>query len=596
MNNTSRVIRHPRSKWSKYDIAVVVPCYDEWIDVLDTIYSAAIEAWKVASNIAIFLVINNPLDCDEEILQSNKRTANLIIDILRNNDLWHKRVSWYDYQQRLRIQKIRELDVDVWLIDCYTRKNAPEVCNVWYARDVGTRSILSFLEDESSIIAHTDADCKLLKWYFKKIEEWFFSWEQEIQISTWEVMYKFKESESEIKKQIIWIEQLEWDLKMFGKNHLDDVWYKRIIRDFTVGAHMQFTQRLFKEVGGFEQIGWGEDITFWMKAQKLWYITHNINAWISTLCRPSDRTEEWHGFWFAIKRKWHHDKYQTLMDGPFYNAILNSCIEVFQQCHESDNFTETLFSSNMSNIFNDSELSIFSDIYEKYIWGQEMKKLYITDLMEYLLATLRQELRKKYPMKALPDIISEANAIIDEDKTFKKFAKGMKVPDISSIEFNLSWSDEDRDAVLKSYCECGKQKIHAYILLKKTIDFLRCFVSEIEKLKAKSEWQEIKLWDRYNSPQDLYIEMFVFIKKYWTKIFCNLTVNISGWETLKKTIMLIEKMFSDGDVDAKYMVQISDLDDLLLSLNETHWFQFPNIEDSFDMQDFLRQFIIVDQD
>jgi len=188
MNNTSRVIRHPRSKWSKYDIAVVVPCYDEWIDVLDTIYSAAIEAWKVASNIAIFLVINNPLDCDEEILQSNKRTANLIIDILRNNNLWHKKVSWYDYQQRLRIQKIRELDVDVWLIDCYTRKNAPEVCNVWYARDVGTRSILSFLEDESSIIAHTDADCKLLKWYFKKIEEWFFSWKQEIQISTWEVM------------------------------------------------------------------------------------------------------------------------------------------------------------------------------------------------------------------------------------------------------------------------------------------------------------------------------------------------------------------------------------------------------------------------
>jgi len=581
---------HPQFKSKKYDIAVVVPCYDEWIGVLDTIYSAAIEAWKVASNIAIFLVVNNSLDPDEEILQSNKQTAKLVIDILNNNHLGHKKVSWYDYQQRLKIKKIRGLDIDVWLVDCYTPRNAPEVCNVWYARNIGTHSILSFLEDESSIIAHTDADCKLLKWYFQRMEESYFFWENNVEISTWERRFIFENSQLETRKQITWIEEIEADLSMFGKNHLDSLWNKKIRTNFTPGSHMHFTKKVFQEVWWFENMAWAEDVTFGMNAQKLWYEIHRINSWIDTLCRPSDRTEEWHGFWFAIMRKWYHDKYKTLIDGPFYNAILNASIEVFQQCHESDDFAETLFDSDMNNVFNRSELSVFSDIYEKYMWGEEMKKYSIIEILPYLLATLRQELRNKYPMKPLPDIINEANTIIDTDETFKKFAKRMGVPDISNIEFNLSWNDEDRDAILESYCESGKQKIHAYILLKKTIDFLRCFVFEIENLKETSDWRDIDLWERYASPQEIYIEMFVFVKKYWTKIFCNLTVNISGWETLEKTVMLVEKMFSDGNIDDAYMVKISDLDDLLLSLNENYWCNFPSLRDTFNMKDFLRQF------
>lgn len=591
MNNTSRVIIHPQFKEKKYDIAVVVPCYNEWVWVLDTIYSAAIEASKVKSNIAIFLVINNPLGCDEEILRENKKTARLVVDIIKDQELGHKKVSWYDYQQRIRIQKIRELNLDVWLVDCYTSRNAPKVCNVWYARNVGTHSILPFLEDESSVIAHTDADCKLLKWYFKRMEESYFSVENNVEISTWERRFVFEKSQWDMKKQIAWIEELESDLSMFGRNHLDQLWSRKIRTNFTPGSHMQFTKKVFQAVWWFENMSWAEDVTFGMNAQKIWYEIHRINSWIDTLCRPSDRTEEWHGFWFDIIRKWCHDKHQTLMDGPFYNAILNSCIEMFQQCHESDNFTDALLNSKMNETFTRSELSVFSEIYEKYMWGKEIKKYSIIEILPYLLATLRQELRKKYPMKPLPDIIAQTNTIIDGDETFKKFAEKMQAPDISNINFDIPENNGDWDQLLEAYCEAGKEKIHAYTLLKMTIDFLRCFVIQIEELKKRS-WEDIDLWENYTSPQDIYIYMYIFVNKYWKKIFSNLIISICHWETVKKTVKFIDTMFSNWDIDVKYIAQLSNLDDLLISLNEKYWCNFPKIKDSFHMSDFSSKYEI----
>jgi len=47
------------------------------------------------------------------------------------------------------------------------------VCNVGYARDIGTKSLLPYLKADDSVITHTDADCTLLKNYISVIEAYF---------------------------------------------------------------------------------------------------------------------------------------------------------------------------------------------------------------------------------------------------------------------------------------------------------------------------------------------------------------------------------------------------------------------------------------
>lgn len=620
MNEVTRVVVHPSNKNAKHDISLVVPCYDEWTWVLDTLYTAAIEAERSGCKIAVFLVVNNKANCNPDILEENKRTAKLAVDIMRWKQLWHKQQSGYYYGQRKKIERIRNSGITVWLVDCYTEKNAPEECNVWYARDVWTRSILDFLQNDNCIIAHTDADCRLERNYFRDLEEYYFAfrasipticWEtdedierrkrervimmfqlEDVQITTWNTSYVFEKWEEETRKKIAWVERYERLIRIFLKGDNFDTWSDGKTTNYTPGSHHQYRRGIFKEVWWYKQIGWAEDVTFWMKAQQLWHTIHNISAHISTLCRPSERTVEWHGFWFEMIRKWQGVKEMVLTDTVDYLRTLWKVQEILQECHKSDDFRASMLDSGLIGIFSMQVIRELISTYEEYAWWEDMKEYDINGILTSLHSAVRNELRKIFPRKPLYEVVWEAMEAIDNDTLLSWIAEQLDVISLDVVKIELPKNETDED-VIRGLCKCASHKIYAYHLLKSALNYLGIFFLAYQEFQERYKDEEIDLKKYgFDSLDELYMEVVSFIIRYWQKIIANLLVEVTVWDDLDKVIERIEWMFEKWKIDEDYIKKIEDMDGALNELNEKYDGAFLNMWYYFSAEDFGKRYEI----
>jgi len=618
MTEISRVVVHPSKKDAKHDISLVVPCYDEWMWVLDTLYTAAIEAGRSNCKVAVFLVVNNKANCTPELLEENKRTAKLVIDAIRGKDLWHKRESGYYYEERKKIERIRNSGITVWLVDCYSERNAPDECNVWYARDVWTRSILDFLQNDNCVIAHTDADCRLERNYFRDLEEYYFafkrtiptiSWEtdedierrkrekqimmfqlEDVQITTWDTSFVFEKWEDDTRKRVAWVERYERLMKIFLKGDSFDTWSNGKSTHYTPGSHHQYRRWIFKEIWWYKQIGGAEDVTFWMKAQKLWHTIHNISAHISTLCRPSDRTVEWHWFWFEMIRKWTGIKEAVLTDTVDYLKTLWWVERILQECHRSDDFRTAMLSSQIVWIFPTDVIEELISIYEEYSWWEDMKEYDIMWVLVSLRSTARNALRKIFPREPLYKVVWEAMEAIDNDTLLSGIAEQLKVVNIDAVKIQLPDNETDED-IIRGFCKCASYKIYTYHLLKSAFNYLGIFFLAYQDFQEKHKDEEIglkKYW--FDSVDELYMGVVTFVIQYWQKMIANLLVETTVWDDLDRVVKMIEIMFKKWKIDEDYIKKIEDMDGALEELNEKYDGAFLNMWHFFSAEDFTRRY------
>jgi len=593
MSEVSRVITHPSVKWSQHDIVVVIPCYNEWVWVLDTIHSAAVDAQKSESSIAVFVVVNNPSECDTDILEENKKTLQLVINILRNKKIADKQISWYDCRERIKMKEIRDSPIAVWIVDCYSERYALEVCNVWYARDVWTRSILPFLKSDASVIAHTDADCKIIGWYFDGIRASFFLQDNDTHIATWNRKFHYEEWQDKLKEQLEWIVDIEKDLQSFWNNSIiHDSFKVKYSSLATPGSHILFRKKIFIEVWWFSQIAWAEDILFWMKAQQLWYQISSTSSKISTLCRASDRTEDGHWFGFEIMRKSSQSKEYTPIFTAEYYSTLNTCIRILESCHESDNFRANVMKSPMKNILPDGALHKLADIYEEYTWGKEMKKYHITGILPYLHSILTQELLKIYPRKALHEALDQANTYISNDTDLDKLSKTLNILNISKLVTHHPgvWDNK----MLIDYCACMKNKIYSYALLKDISKFIEMFYIALDAWEKRSNNKDIKYINGYESSTQIFMSIIQLLSAYWEKIIYNFIVENSSWEVLEYGVKKIEEMFTTWALSQEKIGLIDTIDATITDLNIHHWCFFPTILDFINTDILLKRYSLSD--
>lgn len=590
MHWTSRVVLHPRKKNSLHDICVVVPCYDEGQKVLDTIYSVAIDAQRTNSRIAIFLVVNNKQDCNPAILSENKLTAKLVIDIIRWKELWHKKVSWYTYQQRIKIDRVRKSWITLWLVDCYSERNAPRECNVWYARDVWTRSILSYLGDDNSVIAHTDADCKVLTGFFNAIYDTYHNSDEEINISRWHTRFTFLPWEEMVKERIFWVEEFERHMCIFQDSDKLSLWQKWEKWFFTPWANHQYRRSMFNKIGGYYHLSWAEDVLLWMKAQVLWYPVHKIPAIISTQCRFSERTQEGHWFWFEMKRKGSENISCTQTETIEYHRDLWICLDILQDAHLSDDFSSFLDESSLEEILSSSVVARLKEIYKSYSWYDidDMKKYHITWILVFLHSTLKQELLKKHPRKKIFQVLTDVIHVIDNDEIFKKFTDRFHLNNINSIHLRSPSSEESH--LLDWYCRLAKEKLKVYIMLKKVIDYFSILWLVFTEI-LKNNQQTICLDNRDIDLQELFIKIIWLLRVYWEKLILNTLAEFASWKDLINIISEIDNMF-ESSLNEESIKDIRVLSDDIEKLNTHAWVCIPHFWDALDLWELFKRYVI----
>ncbi|MFA4891596.1 MAG: hypothetical protein WC604_04615 [Candidatus Gracilibacteria bacterium] len=159
---------------AKFDAAIVIPCYSEGVEVIHTLASIARQKDIGDNRIGIYLVINNSRDAILEIVRSNQETSALVrqlaeermpeglSDDIRYTTSINPSMQWFEgidispkqaAEQILAANRLKLHEINLW-----EGENAPQNCNVGMARDIGTRTAIPHLRDNSCFIAHRDAD------------------------------------------------------------------------------------------------------------------------------------------------------------------------------------------------------------------------------------------------------------------------------------------------------------------------------------------------------------------------------------------------------------------------------------------------------
>ena len=131
-------------KKTKYDFFFVIPVYNEYDYVFDTLNSINQQSTKLLNFTLVVLVINNSKEESTKIILNNYRT--------------HQRIKKQNYY------------FEYVVLDFYSSKNALEKqsSGVGMARKIGMDYILQF-SNQSSLICSLDADTLIAKNYLQKV-------------------------------------------------------------------------------------------------------------------------------------------------------------------------------------------------------------------------------------------------------------------------------------------------------------------------------------------------------------------------------------------------------------------------------------------
>jgi len=423
----------------------------------------------------------------------------------------------------------------------YTEKWAPEISNVWYARDIGTKSLLPYLKSDTSLIVHTDADCKILKGYIEEVLKYFIDIPDNLlqklegdlkniikrpEIATGS--RRFIEDTGRKNKHIFdmynWITDLEQKIFTFiFQGHVCNVHYKDMETiHMTPGSHTIFTKGLFKKIGWFDHIGWAEDVHIWMTARKLQHTVHYIReAIISTKARLSNRTTKWHGLGHEIERKWGKEDFTlTLVRSIKNHTCYIECSDILTTAHTQfskkkgawKNFVYTSMCHVIPNI-SKSDIQHLANIYFRFIGGYNShKNLNLVWMMPSLFSELRILIKKYHPDIPLIDLAKELDKALDF--TYKSHlpiaSKSVDFPELVN-KTDINYETESHTKQDELYIDFIDEKLSVQNLLHIAERFEMLSIFRLCKLLEK--------WDKeYRENQD---EIFFHMQKLVTFLEIN---------------------------------------------------------------------------
>ena len=137
---------HKQIQRNNYKFFIVIPCYNEFEYIFDTLESINIQDQNLLNNTLVVIIINHSIDDAIAIKENNSKTYSELIK--------------------------KEYIFDFIAIDCFSNKNElpNQLAGVGYARKIGLDFCLNYALDDKSIFCSLDADTLVDKNYLNIID------------------------------------------------------------------------------------------------------------------------------------------------------------------------------------------------------------------------------------------------------------------------------------------------------------------------------------------------------------------------------------------------------------------------------------------
>ena len=137
---------HKQIQRNNYKFFIVIPCYNEFEYIFDTLESINIQDQNLLNNTLVVVIINHSIDDAIAIKENNSKTYSELIK--------------------------KEYIFDFIAIDCFSNKNElpNQLAGVGYARKIGLDFCLNYALDDKSIFCSLDADTLVDKKYLNIID------------------------------------------------------------------------------------------------------------------------------------------------------------------------------------------------------------------------------------------------------------------------------------------------------------------------------------------------------------------------------------------------------------------------------------------
>jgi hypothetical protein len=257
----------------KFDIAVIVPSYKEGAGILPNLEAIRDQIGIEARQVALVLVINNARDAAANVMASN-------------------------FQTRLLAEKLRSTfppNIELRIVDRYSRQLAPETCSVGFARKAGGEVILPEMKPEG-VLVNTDADTILAPDNLGRAAH-HFEVLPNVDIILGNVEMDVEGLGEEARRGTE-LYTLSWrSRRMFEQIY--ELVHAAPIKNVDAkisGANFSIRAKVYKAIGGFKEMESGEDAELVLNALKQGFepsYIQEISA--KTSGRNSDRTSKGHG-------------------------------------------------------------------------------------------------------------------------------------------------------------------------------------------------------------------------------------------------------------------------------------------------------------
>lgn len=261
------------------DAAVVIPLYNETMDtVVPTLEAIAVQEGVEDMRWAAVLVINNGASAPEEIVAVNRDTHTQLHALLHPDVALNPAHPLY----RLHGRTV--------LVDAFSARNAPEVCNVGVARQLGADVAIPMLHDDG-LLHCTDADTRITPRRLAAARARFAE-QPDMAAATGPVEYR---CDSPQETAALRMDRLLWRLRSLRKQTLEPkpARHKKSSVQLMPGCNMVVRKKAFP---GFRPLAGGEDTRLSMDIVSAGGTIGGLaDLHVQTSSRFSQRTHEQHG-------------------------------------------------------------------------------------------------------------------------------------------------------------------------------------------------------------------------------------------------------------------------------------------------------------
>ena len=350
----------------KYDLSVVIPCYDEGRSIDRTLVriAALVAQLNKDVRVAVFVVINNARWAEQAIIENNRRTRQFLAEI--NARKWGAQIRKRSRRDENILKFLAKSWVDFIMEDMFEWKKAPEICNVWIARKRGLW-VASWMTDQKGIIIWTDADTLPSRNYIDEALK--FRHDERYGAATWPV--DEYDNQSELSELIFIAREIElmWLDAIWGWRILS-IWRNEWKQDIPhiPWSNLIIQNRVFQIMWPFPEVPGAEDVIYGMMINIAWvWIERSKKFTVFTDTRVSFRTPRWHGYGHRI---WLQLQAINNIDAPYLQSqeciLVIGIVATFLKNNAVNWGNLQIWTSRLMQLFQKYKVNVSEDVVKRW--------------------------------------------------------------------------------------------------------------------------------------------------------------------------------------------------------------------------------------